>query len=238
MKYLIAWLAGAVLGALLLLLAVYYNPLANKLSVSPIAVSKQPLIDLSFSRVPTEAIAYVNSGESVIQPHPEKIGELWEPTVRKTTVLVTLLSDARGKPQGLGVKFSSDSERSSLLKGQALVDSAWHLWLPERGSLFIDQSENLWAYARNIVLPARLNSADNWRGNWFGITTAGPNALGTARVSGSSGRFAGLTTEAIETTNARAYSALLGPVSAKGNLTIATPEAAPAEPLAGQAGGS
>lgn len=221
MKYAISWLGGAFVGVLLFLVALYYNPLANQVTVSPLAVSGQPLIDLEYSTVPTDAIAFVNNGESRISPHPEKIVELWEPTVRKTTVFVTLLTDTRGRAKGVGVKFASESERTSLLKGDALVDSAWHVYLPESGSLFVDQTENMWSYARNIVLPARWSSADSWRGTWHGITTAGPNALGTARVAGSSGRFADLTTEAIETINARAYSALQGPVSASGGLTIA-----------------
>jgi hypothetical protein len=224
MKYVISWLAGAMLGTLLLLLALYYNPLTNKLTVSPLAVAQQPLVDLGYSTVPAEAIAYTNNGESRIKPHPQKIAELWEPTIRKTTVLLTLLTDSRGQMRGLGVKFASESERTRLLSGQALVDSAWHVYLPESGSLFIDQTENLWSFARNIVLPARWSSAESWRGTWYGITTAGPNVLGTAKVAGSSGRFAGLDAEAVEAINARAYSASQGLVSATGSLTIAAAE--------------
>jgi hypothetical protein len=226
MKYAISCLAGAVVGALLFLAALYYNPMANGITVSPLAVSSQPLIDLAYSTVPTDAIAFMNNGDSRIPAYPEKITELWEPTVRKTTVLVTLLTDTRGQAKGVGAKFVSESERTSLLKGHALVDSAWHVYLPESGSLFVDQTENMWSYARNIVLPARWSSADSWRGTWQGITTSGPNALGTARVAGSSGRFADLTTEAVEAINARAYSALQGPVSATGSLTIAAAEPA------------
>ena len=224
MKYAVSWLAGAILGALLFLVALYYNPMANKVTVSPLTGSSAPLIDLAYSTVPTDAIAFINNGDSRIPPYPEKIAELWEPTVRKTTVLVTLLTDTRGQAKGVGAKFASESELTNLLKGHALVDSAWHVYLPESGSLFVDQTENMWSYARNIVLPARWSSADNWRGTWYGITTSGPNALGTARVAGSSGRYADLTTEAVEAINAHAYSALQGPVSATGSLTIAAAE--------------
>ncbi|HEX5764180.1 MAG TPA: hypothetical protein VFY27_01330, partial [Woeseiaceae bacterium] len=139
-------------------------------------------------------------------------------------VLVTLLGDGRGNASGLGVKFSSDSERTSLLKGEALLDSAWHVFLPESGTLFIDQTENLWSYVRDIVVPARLSSADSWRGTWYGVTTAGPTALGTAKVAGGTGRFADVATEAVEAINARAYSALQGPVSATASLTIVAVE--------------
>ena len=224
MKYVLSWLGGTITGALLFLMVLYYNPLANTLSVSPLAVYGQPLIDLEYSTVPSETIAYTNNGKSRIQPYPDKVAELWEPTVRKTIVLVTLLTDSSGQPKGLGVKFASESERTSLLKAEALVDSAWHVFLPESGSLFIDQTENMWSYARNIIVPARWSSADSWRGTWYGITTAGPTALGTAKVAGGTGRFADLSSEAVEAINARAYSAQQGPVSATGSLTIAAVE--------------
>jgi hypothetical protein len=224
MKHALSWLSGTVLGAALFLTALYYNPLANGLSVSPLAVSGQPLVDLAYSTVPAEAIAYTNNGERRLKPYPEKIQELWEPTIRKTSVLVTVMADGRGKSKGLGVKFASDSERTSLLKGEALVDSAWHVFLPESGSLFVDQTENLWSYVRDIVLPARWSSADSWRGTWYGVTTAGPTALGTAKVAGGTGLFADVATEAVEAINARAYSALQGPVSATGSLTIVAVE--------------
>ena len=224
MRYALPWFAGVLVGALLFLVVLYYNPLANGLAMSPLAVSGQPLVDLAYSRVPAEAIAYTNNGDKRLKPYPEKIGELWEPTIRKTSVLVTLLSDGSGTARGLGVKFASESERTTLLKGEALIDSAWHVFLPDSGSLFIDQTENMWFYVRDIVLPARWSSADSWRGTWYGVTTAGPTALGTAKVAGGTGRFADVATEAVEAINARAYSALQGPVSATGSLTIVAVE--------------
>jgi hypothetical protein len=57
-------------------------------------------------------------------------------------------------------------------------------------------------------------------GSYFRIVTDGPNALGTARVTGGTGNFSGLSSEAIETLTARAYSDNQGLVSANGGLTI------------------
>jgi len=53
--------------------------------------------------------------------------------------------------------------------------------------------------------------------------TQGPGALGTGRVSGGNGEFAGMASEAVESLRARAYSAEFGPVSMDGNLTITLP---------------
>ncbi|MEX0975693.1 MAG: hypothetical protein WDZ50_01180 [Woeseia sp.] len=221
MKYLIALLLGTLVGAALFLMLLYHNPFAGNPTVSPLLVSNQQLIELSYSPVPAENIAVTNNGEAPVRPSPKGIDELWEPGVRKTRVLVTPLADVRGDLVGIGIKFSSDSEATRLLNAEAMVDSVWHIWMPDRGTLFIDQTENLWPYLRHVVMPARLSSTDNWRGTWFGTTTAGPGALGTARVTGGSGQFAGFASEAVESVNARAWMVDGGPVAVSGTLTIA-----------------
>lgn len=223
MKYLISLFVGMVTGVALFGLALYYNPFVGNPSVSPLAISDLDLLDLSYSLVPTDAIVFTNDGESHVDPHPAKVLELWEPTVKKTRGFVTTLTDSRGVPVGLGVKISSDSERSALMDAEVLVDSVWHIYLPERGTLFVDQTENFWSYLHDIVVPARLSSGDNWRGSWHGIMSTGPGALGTARVTGSTGDLTDTEAEAVESITARAYSAIAGPVGMTGNLTIALP---------------
>ena len=223
MKYLIALIAGFITGALLFSAAVFYNPFGDRESVSPLAVSNQQLLNLTFSAVPSEAVVFTNDGESDSRPHPEETAELWEDTIRNSNVLVVPLKDSRGEPAGIGVKFSSASEETRILNSEVLVDSAWHIYLPERGSLFVGQRENYWSYFRDIVAKAKWNSADSWRGAWNRVTTVGPNPIGTGRVSGGHGGFAGVDTEAVESLNASAYSAVTGPVSMDGSIAIAMP---------------
>jgi hypothetical protein len=149
--------------------------------------------------------------------------QLWEAPIRKTRAIATVLTDSRGRAAGIGIKFSSDSESTNILNGQAIVDSVWHIYMPERGSLFVEQSENLWSYLREVVIPAYWSSADSWRGIWRGDVTAGPGALGTASVTGGSGEFAGLKSEGVEALSAKAYSVELGPVAVDGELFIEIP---------------
>ena len=96
----------------------------------------------------------------------------------------------------------------------------WHVYVPGRGTMLVDQVENYWAYLRDIVVPARWSTGNSWKGTFFSILTEGPGALGTGRVSGGSGRYAGMSSEAVESLTARAYSSDLGPVSMDGSLTI------------------
>jgi hypothetical protein len=219
-KYVAGLLLGLVMGVAAAAALLYFNPLAARNPLSPLSVSNNTMLSLGYSGVAKDAILYTNGGESRVQPHPERVRELWEAPIRLTEVLVTVLRDSRNRPAGIGIKFSSDSEKTRLINGEALVDSAWHIHLVERGSLFVDQTENYWNFLRNIVLPAYWSSARHWKGVWNGNMTVGPGALGTAAVTGGTGEFAGLESEAVEAVHASAYSVAQGPVAMEGRLTI------------------
>lgn len=223
MKYVVALLLGFAAGVALFCAALYFNPFAIQPKISPLAVTSERLLNLSFATVPAETLVFTNDGESVPAPHPAKVPQLWEKTIEDTRATVVILDDSRGQPAGIGIKFSSDSEDTRLLNAEALADSVWHIYLPGRGTMFIDQRENYWAYLHDVVAQARWSSADNWRGAWTGVTTVGPNALGTARVTGGSGEFADVESEAVELLSASAYSAVTGPVAMDGSLTILLP---------------
>lgn len=223
LKHAATLLGGFLTGIFLFVVALYANPFAANVELSPIAVTDQSLLDLSFSAVPTEALLFTNDGESTVAPNPAKVLELWEPTIQNTWVMVSVLSGSRGEPVGLGIKFSSESDKTRLLSSEVLVDSVWQVYLPGQGTFFMDQTENYWSYLTDIVVPAKKSSADNWKGTWHRQMTIGPGALGTARVVGTTGRFAGIRTEAIESLSARAYSANSGPVAMAGSLTVALP---------------
>jgi len=220
MRFLLALILGALVGGCIALATVYYNPFSTQRSLSPLSVSGNQQLVLNYSAVAADSILFTNNGESMVRPHPKKVLQLWEAPIRRSDTRVALLRDGRNQPVGIGIKFSSQSERTQLLQGEALIDSAWYIFMPGQGSLLIEQSENHWPYLREIVFPAYWSSADNWRGNWHGTITDGPGALGTARVFGGSGRFAGMQSDAIETLSATAYSSEVGPVAMDGQLTI------------------
>ncbi|MBT8099788.1 MAG: hypothetical protein KJO82_08560 [Gammaproteobacteria bacterium] len=220
MKYVLALLFGAAVGGCIAMATVYFNPFSTQASLSPLSVSGNQQLVLNYSAVAADSILFTNNGEAKVRPHPSKVLQLWEAPIRQSDTRVTLMRDGRNQPVGIGIKFSSLSERTKLLQGEALVDSAWYIFMPGQGSLLIEQSENHWPFLREIVLPAYMSSADNWRGNWHGTITDGPGALGTARVFGGSGRFLGMHSDAIETLSATAYSAEVGPVAMDGQLTI------------------
>ena len=220
MRYVITLILGLVTGAVIVVAVLFYNPFAQGASLSPLEVSDREQLVLNYSVVAADSILFTNDGESTTQPYPAKVLQLWEAPIRQTDALVTVMHDGRNEPAGLGIKFSSLSEQTRLLNGEALVNSVWYVFLPGRGSLLIEQSENHWAFLREVVVPAHWSSSDNWRGTWRGRITNGPGALGTALVHGGSGEFAGQQADAIETLSTTAYSAEIGPVAMSGQLTI------------------
>ena len=223
MKYTISLLLGLLCGAALFMIVLLNNPFIADRNLSPLAAGDAAVTSLSYTAVPAKSIAFTNSGEVRLQPHPEDIRRLREDTVKLTDVMVTEMRDARGQTAGIGVKFSSRSERTNLLRGEALVDSAWYVHLPGRGSLFIEQAENYWPFIQDVLVPAYRNSANSWKGTWFGDVSAGPGALGVARVTGVGGSLLGQSMTAVESLSVQAYSTDKGPVSAEGRLLIEMP---------------
>lgn len=224
MKYIASLLVGIVTGAITFCLLLYFNPFASSLTISPLAMTQGKVLNFSFPAVPDETLAFTNNGEIVPIPHPEKVLQLWESTVRDTSAMAVILSDSRGNPAGIGIKFQSESEETEILDSKIMVNSVWHIHLPDRGTMLIDQSENHWSFVRDVVIGAHRNSADNWRGKWNGVMTVGPNALGSGRVTGGNGEFAGIEAEAVESLNAGAYSVGEGPVAMTGNLAVSIPD--------------
>ena len=229
MKYLVSLVLGFIVGLLVFAVGVLYNPFNADRGLSPLSVTDAEVITLGYSVVPVETIMYTNDGESLQAPHPARVQQLWEAPIRQTEAMVSLLQDATGEPAGLGVKVSSRSESTRLFNGKAIMDSIWYVYLPDRGSLFIQQTENYWPFLQQVGFPAWRSGANNWRGSWLGDLTAGPGALGTAAATGSSGEFAGLVMEAVESLSVKAFSADTGFVAAEGRLIIELPATEPDE---------
>lgn len=223
MKYAIALIFGMLVGAALFAAGLIYNPFINQAGVSPLAVTKSQTVSLAFSAVASDAVIYSNDGESTVAPHPEKVLQLWEPPIRTTSAMATVMRDGRNQAIGFGIKLSSWSEDTRLIEGKAIVDSVWHVYLPGRGGFFVEQTENYWDYVREVILPAHRSSANTWKGTWLGTMTSGPGALRTAKVTGSSGEFEGQSMLGIESVAVRAWRVDGGAVAAEGQLFIELP---------------
>ena len=225
MKYVIALLLGISVGVIICIAGIVYNPFSSSAKLSPLSVTDAKTITLTYDAFPESSMVFTNNGESRIAPVPDKVLELWEAPIRDTEAMATLLYGARGQTAGIGIKFSSLSESTRLLDGKANMDSVWYVYLPGQGGLFIEQTENYFAFLKSVVVPGYRSSANSWKGNWLGDTTIGPKPLGTAAVFGGSGQYAGTEMLGLESLTVSAWSAESGPIAAQGRLTIEMPEA-------------
>lgn len=223
MKYLLVLIVGILVGAALFGVGLAYNPFVGKPGLSPLAVTDLPTVTLTYAGVASDGIVFTNNGESRVSPYPEKVLQLWEAPIRQTSMFAKVMRDGRNQVVGLGIKVSSRSEATRLFAGEALVNSVWYVYLPGRGGMFIEQTENYWGYLREIVFPGYRSSANTWTGTWLGNMTAGPGALATARVSGGSGEFAGMEMLGVESLSVRAWRVDGGPAAAEGQLQIELP---------------
>ena len=115
MKFLLVLFVGLAAGAAIGLGFLFYNPLTSQLSLSPLTVSDRQQITLRYSAVAEDSIVFTNNGETRVRPNPAKVLQLWEGPIDKTNALVTVLRDGRNQTVGIGVKYSSQSERTHLL---------------------------------------------------------------------------------------------------------------------------
>ena len=139
MKYAIALILGLLTGVIAAVAMLYLNPFSDRTTLNPLSVSDSELIVLSYSAVAEDTIAYTNDGESIIPPHPDKILQLWERPIRHSDAFMTLLRDSRNQAVGIGIKFQSAAEATRVVNGEALTNSVWHIYLPDRGSLFVER---------------------------------------------------------------------------------------------------
>jgi hypothetical protein len=193
-KYLFAFLAGVVLGTAVVLFGVYLNPLARYNEGPPLDPSTEV-----FYRTVTDTLLRASSPDDPLASVPDTIAGLWAPTLASTEVRLLALQGEDGAASGLGVRFATLSEATRPLTGALLVNSVWNIHLNDRGSLFVDATDNLWPFARGVLLPAWRADDRRWQGRFSDALTVGPGAAGTGVATGSSGEFAGVRGEARET---------------------------------------
>lgn len=116
-RYLLALLLGIAAGGAAFVALLYFNPFTSQDNLSPLSVGSNQVMNLAFSPVASESLVYTNNGERQIRPHPEKVLQLWEAAVRRSSAAATVLYDGRGRTAGIGIKISSDSEATRLLNG-------------------------------------------------------------------------------------------------------------------------
>jgi hypothetical protein len=222
MKYALATMTGVFLGSLAGLVFLYFNPMT--------AESQAPAIE------PTAVLTYeLPSGSSPILTHgggvrlaarPPEIARLWETTVSKTALSVLVLRSVQGAPVAIASRVSKLAEASNLLLGGMLLTDYWLVTEPGRGSYFLAAESNIWPLIRDTLVDVDYFGRD-WAGARRYTPTVGPEALGTALISGATGDFEqarGSAIEAFQLSDYRGDSRFRGTISGEIQLQMYVPE--------------
>ena len=221
MKYVVSLLLGFVLGAAMVAAALYYNPLTRENVRVPLTAAAGASLEFFYGSKDGDTILRTNHSRRLLARVPEDIPDLWEPALKGVSVWLTVLRDVDRLPVGLGLRMSALSEDTRLLTGDVLLDSAWNVHLPGRGSFFIDTVDDVWPLARAVVLPAWRAPDKQWRGSFSTDLTVGPSPTHVGHMVGSSGDFQGLAGDSRESISLSAFSLQEGRTDMHGSLLIA-----------------
>ena len=182
MRIVTAFLIGAVLGAALGAGALLFNPLLEH-------SGEPPSGELLYYQSNADQFVLTHGETLPVPLKPTDVPPMWEATIKGAGLTVFPLNDADGNAVALASRVSILGERSDLLFNGPRLDSAWLLTFPGKGTLFVEEQENVWQVLREGVVPAWLLSG-SWSGERELLPTSGP-AVDGARVVAGSGDFAG-----------------------------------------------
>ena len=180
MRGLFALVAGSLVGAALASAVLFYNPMSQFSGKVP---AGEPLF--YDSGMPYMAVSH--SGKLPVPLRPRDIEPLWENAINGAVLTVFPINNAAGEPVALASRVSALSEESDLLLRGVKTHNDWLLSFPGRGTLFIDDREDLSELVRYGVVPVWL-LRQPWAGSRELLATTGPDA-GSAKVLGGTGDY-------------------------------------------------
>lgn len=181
MRILVGLLIGFIFGVAAASAVLFYNPLSQH-------TGKAPDGDSYFYDNELEHFAMSHAGKLPVPIKPSGVQGLWESAVNGAVLTVFPLANSDGKIVALASRVSALSEDSDLLLRGAKTSNDWLLSFPGRGTLFVDDRENLSDLIRYGVVPVWL-FRQAWGGSRELLATTGPDA-GSAQVLGGTGEFA------------------------------------------------
>ncbi len=213
MKYIIGIMLGSIVGVLLAVAALLYNPFFDgKDAASPSATS------LGFAVAGQGAVAVIRTanGYPWVAQQPASIAL---PNIEGTrsAVSVLLASADDNRTVAYVARVRSLTARGKPLFGEMIEESVWYVVVPGKGTFLVHTEDNLWGFSRELTLP--MLRGETWRGKLMFDTTVGPLA-GRGEVIGLSGDYARLRGTAQLNQTVREVSAAQGITDASSTLYI------------------
>ena len=180
MRIIFALLVGLLFGVALAGAVLFYNPLSQY-------QGKSPSGEALFYDNDMEHFAVSHGGLLPVPIRPKGIEPLWESAINGAVLTVFPLNNEAGETVALASRVSVLAEDSDLLLRGAKTHNDWLLSVPGRGTLFIDDREDLSELIRYGVVPVWLMRRP-WPGSRELLATSGPDA-GSAQILGGTGEY-------------------------------------------------
>jgi hypothetical protein len=194
----LAGVIGMVLGALLMVAALVFNPFVRTATLAAPITAADPAghtVETFTVRAPEDIIAVTHNGSNIIDPRPGGIALLEEPALQSGLLLVAKVRNADGEIVGVAVESEETDPVSNPLLGRMRMNTDWTILLPSRGTIFLTQIEDAGSVGKEI-LPAVI--LGGWNGQADFVSTAGPNADGRGLIVGGTREFHGITGSFVE----------------------------------------
>ena len=207
-RVVLAGLAGTLIGALLVCVAVYLFPYSHQSRTERVLAGFERCegtVETFFLDIPGSLVAATHGGAFPFKPFPAGMPLLDDPHLKSGFAIITKILDSDGEVIGFATELETASPESSLLRGRLMTDTYWSLAIPGRGSVHLYQTENNWRLVKSVALPAAL-SGKGWSGHWTNVNTLGPLPNGRGVIIGGSGAFEGITGTFIEVGTLENYS--------------------------------
>lgn len=223
MKHLLVLLLGLLVGALLAVTALRFNPLVDE-PRQPVTLDGPRTAEYFTSLSSAHTPLLTHDGQRRLPRRPDDVAQLWERPIRGATAAVVVLHDEAGEPVGVASRLAGwGRDTDPLLRG-ALMHSHWLISLPGQGMAFVVQRENFWPLLRDIALPAALRR-EPWSGERELLPAAGPRDSLSAQVIGAAGELRGRRGSLVSTYRLTGFDPQLGPDGLDARIIVSLPEA-------------
>jgi hypothetical protein len=195
----LAAIVGIVVGALLIIAALVFNPFVTAAKLAEPITTQDPAghtIETFTIRAPEDIIAVTHNGSNIIDPRPTGIALFDEPALRSGLLLVAKVRNAEGAIVGVALESEEVDPVSNPLLGRMRMNTDWTILLPGRGTIFVTQIED-GGTAGKKILPAVILGG-GWNGQADFISTAGPDSSGRGLIVGGTREFQGISGAFVE----------------------------------------
>ena len=205
----LAALGGLVLGALTVIVGLYFFPFAH-LDRTARMLPQFPEDALDLWLVleggvdGSGTVRAITTGGGPFAPMPPGIPLLAEPAIRDGLALMTTVHDGHGEVIGVATELESGHPGSDLLRGRIMTHTTWSALLPGRGGIVLYQVEDNWTLATRVIGPSLLLGRA-FHGPWRNVNTVGPRPDGRGYIVAGTGEFAGRGGTFIESAEMREF---------------------------------